>query len=88
MPGWSVVLAKEARGRRICLDAIDHGLGQEQHSGDLEAYSDMTEAACQEAGGHNEGMDAAQILSARRRGQQPQSRGGSGGPKPIRTDPA
>ena len=56
MPGWSVVLAKEARGRRDCPHVVDHALGQEQSNGDLEAYSDMRGMARQEDGKDNEGM--------------------------------
>lgn len=41
MPIWSIVLKKEARGRRICLDETDNALGQEESSGDMDTYSDM-----------------------------------------------
>lgn len=39
MPGWSVVLLKEARGRRITADGVDQSLGQEESSGDHDAFT-------------------------------------------------
>ena len=78
MPGWSVVLAKEARGRRVCSHGTDHGLGQEQNSGDLEAYADMREMAGREDGGDNDGTDARPMRSGRSQTSQQQQlrRGG------------
>ena len=37
MPGWVVVMKKEARGRRIISTEMDHILGQEESQGDREA---------------------------------------------------
>ena len=41
MPGWSVVLKKESRSRRINSTKEDHGLGQEGSSGDLHAFTNV-----------------------------------------------
>lgn len=41
LPGWSVVLKKEARGRRITSTEMEHCLGQEESSGDLDAFPDL-----------------------------------------------
>ena len=70
MPGWSVVLAKEARGRRVCLHGSDHALGQEPSNGDLEAYSNMRGMAREEDGGHNDGMDFPPLRQLGRRTSQ------------------
>lgn len=40
MPGWRVVLKKEARGRQITSTKMEHGLGQEESRGDREALSE------------------------------------------------
>lgn len=40
MPGWCVVLKKEARGRRITSTEEEHGLGQEGHLDDFEALQE------------------------------------------------
>lgn len=34
MPGWCVVLKKDARSRRVTPSDADHALGQEESSGD------------------------------------------------------
>ena len=38
MPGWSVVMKKEARGRRITPSEMEHCLGQEESIGDLDIF--------------------------------------------------
>lgn len=67
MPGWSVVLAKESRGRRVCTHDIDAALGQEQSNGDLQAYSDMRGMAEQEDGGDIEGIQSSRMRHGRKR---------------------
>ena len=39
MPGWYVVLKKEARGRRIHSTEEEHGLGQERASDDIRVFT-------------------------------------------------
>lgn len=41
MPGWSVVLLKEARGRRITSNGAEQSLGQEESSGDRDVFRDL-----------------------------------------------
>ena len=41
MPGWSVVLKKESRSRRINSTEEDHGLGQEGSEDDLRVFANM-----------------------------------------------
>lgn len=41
MPGWVVVLKKEARGRRIDSAEEDHGLGQEESRDDLQVLNNI-----------------------------------------------
>lgn len=41
MPGWCVVLKKEARGRRIHCMELEYGLGQEGSRDDLEVLTSM-----------------------------------------------
>ena len=41
MPGWSVVVKKEARGRRIKSTEDDYGLGQEASADDLQVLQTM-----------------------------------------------
>jgi hypothetical protein len=43
MPGWSVVLLKEARGRRITSDGVEQSLGQEESSADRDVFAAMDE---------------------------------------------
>ena len=38
MPGWSVVVKNEARGRRITCTEMEHCLGQEESSGDRDIF--------------------------------------------------
>ena len=40
-PGWSVVLQKEARGRRITSNEEDQHLGQEESSGDRDVFTPL-----------------------------------------------
>lgn len=56
MPGWSVVLKKEARGRRITSSGVEHGLGQEESSGDRPILPAM-EMERGEAGDDNIAVD-------------------------------
>lgn len=51
-PGWSVVVKKEARGRRIGCSEDEHCLGQEESSGDREVFTAM-EGDRREAGDEN-----------------------------------
>ena len=41
MPGWSVVLKKEARGKRITPTETEHCLGVEESSGDMDLFTPM-----------------------------------------------
>lgn len=41
MPGWSVVLKKESRSRRINSMEDDHSLGQEGSDDDLNVFANM-----------------------------------------------
>lgn len=41
MPEWSVVLKKEARGRRITSTEEDHGLGQEGSTDDIRVLTNL-----------------------------------------------
>lgn len=66
-PGWSVVIQKEARGRRISSKEDEHCLGQEESSGDREIFSAMVGERW-EAGDSNEVFSGTQL---RRRERQP-----------------
>ena len=52
-PGWSVVLQKEARGRRITSQGEEHYLGQEESSADRDVFTAM-EGDRGEAGDEND----------------------------------
>ena len=52
-PGWSVVLQKEARGRRISSTGVEHFLGQEASSADRDVFTAM-EGDRGEAGDEND----------------------------------
>ena len=41
MPGWSVVLKKETRGRRINSTEDEHGLGQDGGRDDMQVFTNM-----------------------------------------------
>lgn len=41
MPGWCVVLKKEARGRHINCTELEHVLGQEESMGDRETFPEI-----------------------------------------------
>lgn len=58
-PGWSVVLQKEARGRRIISKEDEHCLGQEESSGDRDVFTALV-GERQEAGDENESMNGTQ----------------------------
>lgn len=66
MPGWSVVLKKEARGKRIASTGFEHGLGQEESSGDRAILPGM-EMEWGEAGDENIVSDGAQHPRSERR---------------------
>jgi hypothetical protein len=51
--GWSVVLKKEARGRRVSSTGLEHCLGQEESRGDRDVFTSM-EGERREAGDENE----------------------------------
>lgn len=67
-PGWSVVVKKEARGRRIGCSGEELCLGQEESSGDRDVFTamdgDRSEAGDENcvlfAGAHGEGGPALQ----------------------------
>ncbi len=52
-PGWSVVVQKEARGRRISPSGVEHYLGQEESSADRDVFTAM-EGDRGEAGDEND----------------------------------
>ena len=66
-PGWSVVLQKEARGRRITCKEDEHCLGLEESTGDREVFTAMV-GERGEAGDENEVLIGTQ---PRRRERQP-----------------
>lgn len=41
MPGWSVVLKKETRSRRINSTEDEHGLGQDGGRDDMQVFTNM-----------------------------------------------
>ena len=65
-PGWSVVLKKEARGKRIHSTELDHVLGQEESHGDREVLSEMSA----ERGESGDGHVSAQALEVGRNGRR------------------
>jgi hypothetical protein len=66
MPGWSVVLKKEARGRRINSTEVDHGLGQEPSMDDLQVLTNMEPQARRRGDGFG-GDEASERQSGNRR---------------------
>lgn len=52
-PGWSVVLQKEARGRRISSIELELCLGQEESTADRDVFT-MMHGERREAGDENE----------------------------------
>ena len=56
-PGWSVVLQKEARGRRLNCNEEDLRIGQEESSGDRDVFTAM-EGDMWEHGDENDVVDA------------------------------
>lgn len=65
-PGWSVVLKKEARGRRVSSTEVEHSIGQEESSGDRDVFTSM-EGDRREAGDENDVADVASPQGRRRR---------------------
>lgn len=65
-PGWSVVLKKEARGRRISSIGEEYCLGQEESSGDRDVFTVLA-GDRREAGDENVVMDGTH---AERRGDR------------------
>ena len=57
MPGWSVVLLKEARGRRITSHGVEQSLGQEESRGDHDVFAAIDRER-REGGGENDHVDA------------------------------
>lgn len=56
MPGWSVVLKKEARGQRISPTGLEHSLGQEESSGDRLLFAGVG-GGSREAGNGDEAIE-------------------------------
>ena len=77
MPGWSVVLKKEARGQRISPTGLEHSLGQEESSGDRLLFAGV-------GGGSRE----AGLGTRRLRAQQKEGGGGFGRSKSHETTDA
>ena len=67
-PGWSVVLQKEARGRRIQSTEEDLCIGQEESSGDRDVFTAM-EGDMQEDVDENDVFDAPHAASRQRQGE-------------------
>jgi hypothetical protein len=65
-PGWSVVLQKEARGRRMNCTEEDLRIGQEESSGDRDVFTAM-EGERWEHGDENDVTDAPRAATRRRR---------------------
>lgn len=63
-PGWSVVLKKEARAKRIASTGVEHCLGQEESSADRDVFTAM-EGDRREASDEN---DIVEDTHARRTG--------------------
>jgi hypothetical protein len=51
-PGWSVVVKKEARGRRLGCSEVEYYLGQEEYRGDRDVFTEM-QGERREAGDEN-----------------------------------
>lgn len=66
MPGWSVVLKKEARGRRITSTGMEHCLGQEESNGDTDVFS-RPEGERREGGDENNFVEATSSAESLRR---------------------
>lgn len=60
-PGWSVVLQKEARGRRIQPTDEDLCIGQEESAADRDVFTSLG-GERQEEGDENELFDAAEAF--------------------------
>jgi hypothetical protein len=59
MPGWSVVVKKEARGRRINPEDEDHSLGQETCTADMQVATcaDLQRTGREESAGSEEACE-------------------------------
>ena len=69
-PGWSVVMKKEARGRRITTTELDLALGQEETHGDRGVFIEM-ETERRERANDNVGACAMEEeFNGRRRSQR------------------
>lgn len=66
MPGWSVVVKKESRGRRIKPNEDDYGLGLEPSTDDLQVLTDMDSTT----GGGGRGIEIAGERQGSRRRQR------------------
>lgn len=67
MPGWSVVLKKESRSRRMNCTEEEHALGQEGSREDLQVFADSGSQR-RAAGDSNASVEAAvQQRNGRRR---------------------
>lgn len=64
-PGWSVVLQKESRGRRINCNEEDLRIGQEESSGDRDVFTAMVGDRW-EHGDENDVVDAPRPATRRR----------------------
>ena len=67
MPGWCVVVKKEARGRRIHSTEVEHILGQEESSGDRHAFQEMEDRRGHTRDESSSGQSTEQQRTARRR---------------------
>lgn len=67
MPGWSIVLKKEARGKRISSIGMEHCLGQEESNGDVDAFSKMGRGGRNEGGDENDYVDGTEAGGRPRR---------------------
>lgn len=67
MPGWCVVVKKEARGRRIHSTELEHILGQEESSGDRHAFPEAEDLRGYTRDESSSGQSLEQQRTARRR---------------------
>ena len=63
--GWSVVLQKEARGRRINSTKEDLCIGQEESCADREVFAGVGSNTRRERGDENDMLDVALAFSRR-----------------------
>jgi hypothetical protein len=67
MPGWCVVVKKEARGRRIHSTEVEHILGQEESSGDRHAFPEAEDRRGYTCAESSSGHSSEQQRTSRRR---------------------